>query len=88
MRAGLACLFVLLGVVAAVEACGSDETGIGGIAPVTSTTLTFPNWANAAANLTDELGRHGAVAESAYFYVVGGTRNDTDALSTVIQLLH
>lgn len=55
---------------------------------VTSTSLTFPNWSNAAANLGNKLGRHGAVSESAYFYVIGGTTNDTDALATVIQVLH
>lgn len=53
-----------------------------------ATTFAFPNWSNAAANLTSKLGRHGAVAESAYFYVIGGSSNDTDALKTVYQIMH
>ncbi len=56
---------------------------------VTTTTLSFPsNWANAGSNLPTAFGRHGAAAESAFFYVAGGTTNDTDALSTVYQVLH
>ncbi|GAC1539995.1 MAG: hypothetical protein NVS3B10_04690 [Polyangiales bacterium] len=58
------------------------------LATVTSTALTFSSWANAGANLATKLGRHGAVAESAYFYIAGGTTNDTDALTTVQQILH
>jgi hypothetical protein len=38
--------------------------------------------------LGTKLARHGAVAESAYFYVAGGTTNDADALTTVQQVLH
>jgi len=66
----------------------SQTTDQSGVPTVTSTSLTFPNWANAAANVANKLGRHGAVAESAYFYVIGGTTNDTDALANVIQILH
>lgn len=57
-------------------------------AVVTATTLSFPNWANAGANLAQKLGRHGAAAESAFFYIAGGTTNDADALATVYQILH
>jgi hypothetical protein len=66
----------------------SQTTDQSALPTLTSTTMTFPNWSNAGANLGTKLGRHGAVAESAYFYVIGGTTNDTDALATVIQVLH
>lgn len=61
-----------------------------GLATVGSTAVTFPNWSNAAANLNgnEKVGRHGVVDESAYFYLVGGTTNDTDARSTVYRVLH
>lgn len=61
-----------------------------GLATVGATTVTFPNWSNAAANLggNEKVGRHGVVDESAYFYLVGGTTNDTDARSTVYRVLH
>lgn len=66
------------------------------LAVVTATTLAFgtggnnnnSNWANAASSLAIKVGRHGVAAESAYFYVVGGTTNDADALSNVYQVLH
>jgi hypothetical protein len=59
------------------------------LAVVTATTLTFPsNWANAGANLPMALGRHGAASESAFFYIAGGTTSDSDALSTVYQIMH
>lgn len=57
-------------------------------ATVTTTTLTFPSWSNAAANLAAKLARHGAAAESAYFYIAGGTTDDADALANVWQVLH
>ena len=54
------------------------------LAVVTATTLSFPsNWANAGGNLPMALGRHGAASESAFFYVVGGTTSDADALASV-----
>jgi hypothetical protein len=61
-----------------------------GLATVGATAVTFPNWSNAAANLNgnEKVGRHGVVDESAYFYLVGGTTNDTDARSTVYRVLH
>jgi len=59
------------------------------LAVVTATTLSFPsNWANAGGNLPMALGRHGAASESAFFYVVGGTTSDADALASVYQILH
>jgi hypothetical protein len=63
----------------------SDQSGL---STVTSTTLSFPNWSNAGANLTFKLARHAATTESAFFYIVGGTTNDTDALSSVYRILH
>ncbi|MDB4936561.1 MAG: hypothetical protein JWP87_3533 [Labilithrix sp.] len=57
-------------------------------AAVTATSISFANWSNASANLATPLGRYGAAAESAYFYVAGGTTNDTDALATVYSILH
>jgi hypothetical protein len=63
----------------------SDQSAV---AVATPTTLSFPNWANAGANLTVKLGRHGAASESAFFYIAGGTTNDTDALTTVYSILH
>lgn len=66
----------------------SVSTDQSALATVTATTLTFSNWSNAAANLGTKLGRHGVGAESAYFYIIGGTTNDTDALTTVQQVLH
>jgi hypothetical protein len=63
------------------------------LATVTSTTLSFTNmagtsWPNAAANLGTKLARHAATTESAYFYIAGGTTNDTDALTSVYRILH
>ena len=58
------------------------------LATVTSTALTFPSWSNAGANLGTKIARQGAVAESAYFYIAGGTTNDVDAITTVEQVLH
>lgn len=55
-----------------------------------NSTLTFDNWNNAGGNLggSEKVARHGITAESAYFYMVGGTSNDNDALATVRQVLH
>lgn len=58
------------------------------LATVTTTSLTFSSWSNAAANLGSKLARHGAAADGAWFYVVGGTTNDSDALGAVWQILH
>jgi hypothetical protein len=51
-------------------------------------TMTFGNWSNAGGNLTATIGRHGVALESAYFYVVGGTTNDNDALNSVYQIIY
>jgi hypothetical protein len=53
-----------------------------------ATGLTFGNWSNAGANLGSTIGRHGVALESAYFYVVGGTTDDTDALQSVYQIIY
>ena len=52
-----------------------------------SPTFAFGNWSNAGSNLGTNVGRNGVTLESAYFYLVGGTSNDTDALSTVYQIV-
>jgi hypothetical protein len=51
-------------------------------------TLGFGTWSNAGTALGSAVGRHGVTLESAYFYVVGGTSSDTDALSTVYQIIY
>lgn len=56
-------------------------------ASVTPTAVTFGNWSNAT-NLGSNVGRHGVALESAYFYVAGGTTNDTDALTSVYQVIY
>ena len=59
------------------------------ISSVTATTVTTPNWSSAAVpNAPPALGRMGVTLESAYFYVVGGTTNDADALDTVYQVVY
>lgn len=57
-------------------------------ASVSQTTLTFGNWSNAGAAVPTGIGRHGVVLESAFFYAIGGTTNDTDALQTVYQIIY
>jgi hypothetical protein len=57
-------------------------------AVVTPTTLTFGNWSNAGGSLGTGIGRHGVALESAYFYAVGGTTTDNDALSSVYQIIY
>jgi len=57
---------------------------------VSSTSIDFGSWSSNAVALPNNaaLGRFGMAIESAYFYVVGGTSNDTDALTTVYQILY
>ena len=55
---------------------------------VTTTTISFGNWSNAGGNLGTGIGRHGIALESAYFYAIGGTTNDTDALTSVSQIIY
>ena len=52
-----------------------------------SPTFAFGNWSNAGANLGTNVGRNGVALESAYFYLIGGTTNDTDALTTTYQIV-
>ena len=54
----------------------------------TTPTLGFGQWSNAGTALGSAVGRHGVTLESAYFYVVGGTSDDTDALSSVHQIIY
>jgi hypothetical protein len=54
---------------------------------VTSNAVSLGNWSNAGANAAQPLARYGLASDSAYFYAVGGTTNDTDALSAVTQVL-
>jgi hypothetical protein len=57
---------------------------------VNATSITLDNWSNAGANLggANKRGRHGVALESAHFYIIGGTSNDTDALSTCFQIVY
>ena len=55
---------------------------------LTPTTLSFGNWSNAGSNLGSNVGRFGLAQESAYFYVIGGTSNDTDAMQAVYQIIY
>ena len=54
----------------------------------TSATLTLGSWSNATASTPVGLGRMGVTLESAYFYVIGGTTNDLDAVGTVYQVIY
>ena len=45
------------------------------------------NWSNAGANAPQPLARFGLASDSAYFYAVGGTTDDTDALANVNQII-
>jgi len=60
------------------------------IGSVTSSSIDFGAWSSNAVALPNNavLGRFGMAVESAYFYVVGGTSNDADALTTVYQILY
>lgn len=55
---------------------------------VTGTTIVMPSWSNASVNLPMSTGRFGLAAEGAYFYVLGGTTNGTDATGKVYRVLH
>ena len=57
------------------------------IAAETAATNTLgDSWSNATATTPVALGRMGVTLESAYFYVIGGSTNDTDAVGTVYQV--
>jgi hypothetical protein len=66
----------------------SASTDISTKVTVSPTMLTFGNWSSASVNLPYNVGRHGVALESAYFYAVGGTTNDTDALTNVYQIIY
>ncbi len=55
---------------------------------VTSSSVVLGNWSNAGGSIGESVGRHGLALESAYFYVVGGTTNDTDAVNAVYQIIY
>jgi hypothetical protein len=55
---------------------------------VTSSSVVLGNWSNAGGAIVESVGRHGIALESAYFYVVGGTTNDTDAVNAVYQIIY
>lgn len=55
---------------------------------VSPTSITLGNWSAAGGNIAQPAGRHGMAEESAYFYRIGGTTNDADALDTVYQIIH
>jgi hypothetical protein len=57
-------------------------------ATLTSTTLTFGNWSSAGSDVGGNIGRFGLAQESAYFYAIGGTADDSNALSTVWQIIY
>jgi hypothetical protein len=60
------------------------------ITGVSSTSVSFGSWSTTAVDLPNSavLGRFGLAHESAHFYVVGGTSNDTDALRATYRILH
>lgn len=49
-------------------------------------TLQYGTWNSSSAQVS-KIGRMGVSHESAYFFVLGGTSNDADALTTVYQIL-
>jgi hypothetical protein len=51
-------------------------------------TIGFGPWQNANGNGGPTVGRHGVALESAFFYVVGGTSDDNDALNTVYSIIY
>jgi hypothetical protein len=55
----------------------------------TATTVTLANaWSSAVSTIPANRGRMGVALESAYFYVIGGTSNDSDATDTVYYILY
>jgi hypothetical protein len=59
---------------------------------VNATSLDFSSWNSVGSFLSGspngKRGRVGLTAESAYFYLAGGTTNDSDALPDVYRILH
>jgi hypothetical protein len=66
----------------------SNTTDLSTNAQVSPGSVAFGNWSNAGAQLPYFLGRHGVAVESAYFYVIGGTKDDKDALTEVRQIIY
>lgn len=67
--------------------------GPGIIASMSTGVLDLTGFSDAVANVivpagAGGVGRFGFTLESAYFYVVGGTTNDTDAITTVSQVIY
>jgi len=67
--------------------------GPGVIASMATGTLDLTGFSDAVANVlvpagASGVGRFGFTLESAFFYVVGGTTNDTDAITTVSQVIY
>jgi hypothetical protein len=60
------------------------------IASATSTTLTLGSWSSTSQTLPGGAvtGRFGLAIESAYFYAVAGTTDETDALKSVYQIVY
>ncbi len=66
----------------------SSSTDLSTNAQVSPSSFSFGNWSNAGAQLPYLVGRHGLALESAYFYVIGGTKDDKDALTEVYQIIY
>jgi hypothetical protein len=62
------------------------------VSAITGTTFTLGSWNSTGTFLSGvangKRGRIGVTAESAYFYLAGGTTNDADALTDVFRVLH
>ncbi len=54
----------------------------------TAATITLGVWSNASSATPSNVGRMGVTLQSAYFYVIGGTSNDADALTSVYQIIY
>jgi hypothetical protein len=66
---------------------GTAETA--GVATLTGSAFTLGSWNSTGSFLSgSKRGRVGMAAESAYFYMGGGTSNDADALTNVYRVLH
>jgi hypothetical protein len=62
------------------------------VSGITATTFALGSWNSTGSFLSNvpngKRGRIGLTAESAYFYLAGGTTNDSDALADVFRVLH
>lgn len=64
------------------------STEMTGIADVTTSPITTTSWSSASQSLATGEGRMGMTLESAYFYAIGGTTDDLDALDSVYTILY